>query len=1222
MLTISLKKFMKQIQTFDLIHVPLDGTHLIEASAGTGKTYTIANLVVRLIIEKNLLINKILIVTFTEAATGELRERVRNRLQETLDALNTAPTNDAILTNLLQKVAHQPQIAMRLKNALRSFDEAAIYTIHSFCSHTLRDHAFESGILFKHELLQDQMPLLLETVQDFWRNYLYSQSPLFISYLQESAKEFSEPKKLVDILGKGRYIAQPDKLLHILPEIITLPDFSKLEQEVTEKILNIHQFWRTEGTKVAKMLFRIIEQGGLHKGVYKPHRIQNLCQEMDILAELHSLSLPEEIELFTAKKFGDKALAKFSELKHPFFTQISEIINLKKELYENYEQLLLSLKRQLFNYVKKQLTRKKRLRNLQSFDDLILNVYQALQKRTAQQLIHALRQKYQVVLIDEFQDTDPVQYQIFTRLFQHADHSLFLIGDPKQAIYSFRGADIFAYLQANENTGQDRTHTLDVNYRSEPHLVTAINTIFQQRNDDPFLIDKIHFHPVQSPQENKNNQLLLRRQPLVPFKIWYLSQNTLQATNLKQKYWESRYIPNGVAYEIAELLNLAKKGQLILEDRKVMAGDIAVLVRNHNQAHFIQNRLTQLEIPSVLYSHESLFITREIIEIERILQAIANPTLESWVKAALATDMFGLSAPELYEIGEHETRWQNWLTQFQHYHSIWQNISFIAMFRELLVKEKISSRLLQYPNGERRLTNVLHASELLHRIAVEQKLGINALCYWLAKQRELAQEVQDEERMLRLESDEMRVKIVTIHKSKGLEYPIVFCPFLWSGDLSVNRLGQSKKPLLFHDENKQVILDLAPKHDKTYLKQAMVEEKSENLRLLYVALTRAKYRCYVVWGQLEKAQKSGSQENRVEKLENSPLSYIFHPHRDFSQPIEDEVLLADLAQLVAASKDNSSQQYTIEVTTHFPIEFNRYQRFSETATALKARNFSGSVQKNWKVTSFSGLIAKQDSERPDYDEVTQGFMAEKAGDEILNFPGGAKTGILIHKLLELSDFSQNNPEVITKIFSEQLQQHGFEESWLDIFLQLYQNIVQTQLQQIGELSLSQIKWDKRLNELEFFFPLTEIDADGLRQIFAKYARNNVLLNRVIQLDFESVRGLMKGFIDMVFEYQNKFYLVDYKSNWLGSQQIAYRLDNLQNIIVQEHYILQYHIYCVALHQYLQLRLPNYRYEEHFGGVFYLFVRGMRPEWGADYGVYYDRPEPEFIAALTRYLTGI
>jgi exodeoxyribonuclease V beta subunit len=1219
----TLQKFMKQIQIFDLINVPLEGVHLIEASAGTGKTYTIANLVVRLIIEKNLLINKILIVTFTEAATGELRERVRSRLQQVLNALTTPATDDIILTNLLKKVAHPRQIELRLKNALRSFDEAAIYTIHSFCSHTLKDHAFESGILFKHELLQDQMPLLLETVQDFWRHYLYPASPLFIRYLREEAKTFKQPNELIDIIGRGRYIGQPATLLHILPESISIPENIALEQIVTNEITQAHQFWQQEGAMLQKLLFTAMEQDVLNRTSYKIGRVKLLCQQMDALGRLQSLSLPKDIELFGIDKLCSKKTAKQdTRLQHPFFKLIQTILNQKNALNECYAQLLLALKRQLFHYVEQQLTRKKQQRNLQSFDDLILNVYQALQKSSKQRLINALRQKYHVALIDEFQDTDPVQYQIFNQVFNHPDGTLFLIGDPKQAIYSFRGADIFAYLQANENIGQTCHHTLDVNYRSEQHLVTAVNTLFQQPAINPFLIDAIQFHPVKPQPSKSTNTLLINGQSQPSLKIWFVSQAMLQTSKIAQKQWESHYIPLGIAHEIAELLNLAKKGQAILEDRKLTAGDIAVLVRTNAQAHFIQNQLTKLAIPSVRYSRESLFITREIVEIERILLAIANPTLASWVKAALATDMLGLSAAALYAMGEHETQWQMWLIRFQRYRFIWQHRGFIQMFRELLVKEQIASRLLHYPDGERRLTNVLHAGELLHQVAIAQKLGINALCYWLAKQRDIARETQDEERMLRLESDEMRVKIVTIHKSKGLEYPIVFCPFLWSGWLAVNSQAQHQKPLLFHDENKRVILDLDPEHRQNHKKFALQEEKSENLRLLYVALTRAKYRCYVTWGQFEKPPEAAKPE-KFAKLANSPLSYLLHPTRDFSQPIEDETLLADLHDLVVASKDAVSQQYTIEVATEFTIVFNKYQRFSESATPLQARQFQGSLHHSWKITSFSGLVTAEDTERPDYDEtVAQALVTEAVSADILSFPGGVKIGILIHKILELLDFTQTNDEIVQPFLTEQLLKHGVQEIWTATFLQLYHHIINTPLQVTPELNLAQIRRDKRLNELEFFFPLTDIDPLGLQQIFVDHARDNPLLNKMIVPNFAHLQGFMKGFIDMVFEHQGKFYIVDYKSNWLGGQQLAYQQAHLQAAMVREQYLLQYHIYTVALHHYLQLRMPNYQYQQHFGGIFYLFVRGMRPEWGTEYGVYFDRPQPALIADLSNYLRGV
>lgn len=836
----------------------------------------------------------------------------------------------------------------------------------------------------------------------------------------------------------------------------------------------------------------------------------------------------------------------------------------------------------------KALAYKKRQHNFQSFDDLLTNLNIALQGDAGPWLAQRIHQKYPVALIDEFQDTDPVQYKIFHRIYEEAENpALFFIGDPKQAIYSFRGADIFTYMSARRDALQQ--YTLETNWRSDGALVKAINTLFT-RVPHPFIFEEIHFQPVKVPDEKP--RLDIADAFNAPLQIWFISrtQANCEPTKTISKKWAGPNIALAVGYEIAHLLHLAQKNQAYLKEKgrnkPLEAGDIAILVRTNKQAQFMQRTLTQLRIPSVLYSGESLFISHEVMEIERLLWAIANPTELHLLKIALVTDMLGLSGNALFQLIEDEQAWQNELNRFHKYHALWQTVGFMRMFRTLLIDYAVPARLLAFPDGERRLTNVLHAAELLQQVAVQQKLTMAHLYQWLVQQRQNQEEVTEEEQ-LRLESDEKRVKIVTIHKSKGLEYPIVFCPFVWDG-----KLYESKtKQFTFHDQD-TLTLDLGSPEQEEHRNCAIKEEQAENVRLFYVAVTRAKHRCYLVWGGLKDIETSAPA-----RLWYSPPTKV--------EKVDDEVLQESVHALIEASK------HTIQLSP-LPTQAHLYQQPKEIQPELTARPFLGKIDKTWRIASFTSIAKQLPADMADHDttvsikedwvQAQPNIQTEQA---ILDFPKGAKAGIFFHALFEKLDFTQLPPD--QAFIAQQLRNFGYDsEKWQTIIADFVTQVVTTPLEpQYADFTLSTINHKRRLNELEFYYPLDQTMVSTLKTEIS-----------TARLMFSSSKGFMKGFIDLIFQAGEQFYLVDYKSNFLGMQMQAYHHSHLKSVMTQEGYELQYHIYTIALHRYLQTRLANYQYEKHFGGVYYLFLRGMNPHWGAQYGIFRAKPSVEFIESMS------
>jgi len=1161
---------------FNPLSTPLEGINLIEASAGTGKTYTIATLVIRLLLEQDLKIHEILVVTFTEAATTELKDRIRKRLEQIRQILEQGSTS--IEDNILLEITNncsEPDLALKkIECALYGFDEAAIFTIHSFCRKTLQEFAFESGALFDVELAGNQSIMLEEIAQDFWRQNLYHANPFFLDYL--ISQKFTL-KNFISLLNKPSWYTNWD-FLTLIPkiEIKSLP-FSEETYQIQFK--KTQQIYQQDQLLIHHLILDAIESKYLDGKSYKREDDVTWKRELTALLNNKITSIfPKNFEKFTLNFLNKKRnkVAKEKELfKHAFFKESQLLFDQANVLLKHYQQQILQLKHRLLNYANKELKKRQQQQHIQSFDDLLIDLYHALEKsKEREKLINVINYKYKAALIDEFQDTDNLQYKIFYQLFEQK--CLFFIGDPKQAIYGFRGADIFSYIEASKQA--NAIYTLTTNWRSTPSLIQATNTVFQNHLK-PFYLEEILFSNAKSAQETSN-----AFQPALH--IHFLERQTLQK-NL-HKPTGRKNIAYFVAHQISTLLN-----------NKTNAGDIAILVRKNKEAHLIQRILQHYKIPAVLYSHENIFSSDEALGMKYLLAALLETTNEIAIKTALITDFFELNVEQIYLLSQDEHHWSNYLEYFQEHAILWKTKGFMAMFRNLLFsnnnlfEKKLISHLLSFPNGERKLTNFLHLSEILHTIEKQQHLGMHELYKWLVDK--IVHQENKEEHELRLESDEKAVKLVTIHKSKGLEYPIVFLPFIWDGYLQSK---QSTEEFVFHDpeQNNQLTFALDGKNmDKN---QMIIEEKAENARLLYVALTRAKIACHAVFGVFN-------------EVENASWTYLLFKGQEKLSEQSDQTLLNDLEELTKQS------QHTIQIST---IEYQRtlsFQNPDENIEQLNVRKLSKKPKKNWYINSFSALSGQvqhaEDSidnraQRLDTDIIQQVIIEENdisdEMDEIFNFPAGAKVGNLLHEILEDLNFQA----VDSNLIQMKMGFHRFDLNLQPTLEKLLENVLKTPLK--DNFCLADIANHKRLNELEFYYPVDMLTAHQLNALLIPYwqQRWNINFRKPFFLDWQ---GFMRGFVDLIFEHHGQYFLVDYKSNRLGNHLKDYAPDKLPLAMEEHQYFLQYHIYCVALHRYLEQRLKDYDYEKHFGGVFYLFLRGMHPDYPQN-GIFYDKPDAHFI----------
>jgi exodeoxyribonuclease V beta subunit len=557
----------------------------------------------------------------------------------------------------------------------------------------------------------------------------------------------------------------------------------------------------------------------------------------------------------------------------------------------------------------------------------------------------------------------------------------------------------------------------------------------------------------------------------------------------------------------------------------------------------------------------------------------------------------------------------------------------MRMFQMVLSRENIRQRLLSFPDGERQLTNVLHLAEIIHQESTRLNLGVSGVLKWLTDQRD-PQSPRIEEHQLRLESDEDAVKIVTIHKSKGLEYPVVFCPYGWEGSLI------DDPEILFHqqgkgDDNERLTLDLGSDARALNLIQAQNELLAENIRLLYVALTRAKSKCYLAWGNINFA-------------ESSALAYLLHTAGgpqidDRTQDIvgelkkrlkrkSDKERIAELDRLVKKS------QGSIEWTALPESSDCNFFKKAEAADRVFAREFSGKIEHTWRVSSYSSLVSRRiiDIDQPDRDALSSLFRhledttedwidsrEPRSHRDIFGFPRGAHAGNFFHDILEHLDYTDCSPQALKEPVQRALQAHGFESAWQDIVCERIAHVLSIPLRPAQpQLALSLIPFEQRVNEMEFYFPINLISPQELQSVFKKHSSfdsGEELPDRLGKLAFSPIAGFMKGYMDLVFHYQDRFYLVDWKSNDLGPTIDSYGQTALQDAMQQNFYVLQYHLYVLALSQYLRMRHRGFHYASDFGGVFYLFIRGIDSRRGPEYGVYFDVPKPALINALGKVL---
>ena len=1207
--------------------IKLQGKHLIEASAGTGKTHNITRIFLRLLLERELPIEQILVMTFTKDATEEIRGRIDDFIRESLHSWDSLIVVDdyfkALSTNLTDKNIGSREVKARLSQALLYIDEAAIFTIHGFCKRVLNQYAFASGISFNAQMETDTQDITLEACQD-WYRVLALETENNSQAFKLVTEFWPEPGTFINQFSKA--LATQNLLKVQDPENIAVEFKSLVEQAIAS--LNEHK------TMLAEWLIDV------KKGAEREKRQQELAQLLNWLGVLSNDVKGQHGKIPDAFIDGRRyARSKVKSELVEIFTAVNIVkkqhADLAKQL--NRAQALLVVRKGIY-HIRAEISRKKLQANVMGFDDLISTLNDCLTNElgseTAQVLANGIFAQFPVALIDEFQDTDPQQFAILKAIYYHQSNAaLYMIGDPKQAIYGFRGGDIFAYLSARNDC--DYQWLMDTNWRSSAAMITGYNRLFYGNNLSDEAVDvfgyQIPYLPVNASPRAHEKVFSDSEFNALQF-IHFNVESETKSKDGKDKAVKQSYRANMAAWCADEIVRLLACPQL-----NMASGDIALLVRDGTEAADIKLALNECGLASVFMSNRANLLqsdeTKNLLQVLKGILFLENDRLYT---AALASPLLGFNREKLLQLQHDERQWQQLKISFEKLRNEWQFKGFISMALQLMhkhfhidVSDGDNSCAFKN-NADRVLTNLLHLFELLQG-ASQRHRQPQELLFWFEQQSQIDNpEVEAE---LRLESDENLIRIITQHGAKGMEYPVVFVPFATRHKDPLKFGNRNVSFIEHHDENGMLHHSLDGSGEARTRMAA--EAYAEAIRLLYVAVTRAEKRCYILSATFEHYEKSPLGKT----LKWSGETDIATSLQALAQDNPDEIGLAVL--------DN----YWPEATSFISATENTDDG-NKVKAAAEVASFNGRIERDWWLSSFSALsknLRHNGVSAPDRDnqevvlaeEHDKTFNAASNAPKALRFSltKGAHTGNLLHDILEQTDFSapdwqkschwpmvkygaidgetgvklENTAENLknnSEDGSESVQQNQGQKlliNWLD-------EVLKTPLNADITLSLAQLAPQDTLRETEFYYPMRSASSSQLTKLLTEHRNNNISnkansimarQHRVHLPSYQQLKGMMHGFIDLIFQADGKFYVCDYKSSHLGDHYSDYNDVVMRHNIEKNHYDLQYLIYALALHRHLKYALADYDPKQHFGGIYYLYLRGMTEQ--AEHqgcGVYY------------------
>lgn len=1156
--------------------IPETGLHLLEASAGTGKTWTLMVIYLRQVLDRGLMPEQILAVTFTKASAAELRRRIREALRDSeamlrqLDQGQSVPEDaDDLMKAIAARygTASRRQSLQRLRAALSSFDRARIETIHSFCQRVLRELAFGTRTDLAADLSETSQDHRRSWLRHWFQAYLDGQAPLMAALLRQrfvragksgdfelglldnlAALADARPNDLSILPAKGRPSA-PDG---------AITDFLRAGE-------SWQQIWAEDGPGIKEAF--AADPAPVKGQSYRRDTVRKALESWDRWRP--GPSLPANLERFSQRRL-DEAWRYATPLQsHRLWPASDALLAASAALDACRVECELDLQRALVETARVELRRDRIQQGDLSFDDLLQNLRSAV--RDAGFAAH-LAQQLPVMLIDEFQDTDPVQWEIFQRIFEAAnsDPALYLVGDPKQAIYGFRNADLHTYLRVRDHVEKrgEGLHVLDTNYRSQPRLVQAVNGLYQAHKD-PFVLPEMRFHPV---KPGRRDSPRLKGPPLTLRFLQRAGQKPMNQGDFRQA------LADDVALEIRRIL---------ASEPSLEAHEVAVLVFKRDEAQLVARALLRQGVPAVIASQAPIFQSEQAQELLLVLRAVLRPDRQDDLASALATRLLGATVEDIRAFRDDEALLAEQRASFGRWRETWMRWGAFPLIQQLMEECRTPARLLAAPEGPRDLTNFRHLAERLHHQQIVSAATPSSLLAWYEEQLRV-----DHHEQRRLATDAHAVQVVTMHKAKGLEFDLVFCPYLWSQGL------RNSDYFRFNDNEEGLTAFLraepVPEDQADALANAQwrseVEREAEAARLIYVALTRARERCIVHWGCFK-------------GMDKSPATQLLHP----GHAPEELLNMTDeqICDLLYAQPEEVSVE-----SVPLPKRQRGYRPMAQGGPAVvdPHRVLERSLGKPWRRLSYSGLARGLES----VDMPPHAGFGEGASIPLADFPRGARVGDFFHELFEHHLQSPDLDASVARLFLRHgLQKAMNPQRFAEIFSRLRSAPV------ARGLDLSQLTAEGQLPEASFLMPLAEdFRADDLAQAVLDHGGPELLAygDQLASLSHEQVAGFLTGSIDLVYRQSGFWGLVDYKSNHLGDQLSDYDEQSMAQVMVSHHYLLQGWIYAVALIRMIRRREPSVDPYAVFDGARFFFLRGAHEE---GYGVYQTPWNPDLLQAIDR-----
>jgi exodeoxyribonuclease V beta subunit len=1139
---------------FDPSTVDLEDSNLIEASAGTGKTFSIALMVVRLVVQKSMPLEKVLMVTFTNAATAELEDRVRSFIRTALRMARTGVYGDDTLGRLMAlqcaTEAARRDAEARLARAQADLDRLNVRTIHGFCQQVMKEYSFETGQVFGAEALSpdEHDAIAADAFHEYWRQRVNVLDDDMLRILLSAKMSQDE---VFDRVMEGVSGKIPAPVETVPDDFLSTAHQARMRTRLADKNAALEQLrqsiYETFEANADAYLARMNTNA---RKVFEPFlSARDWPGLQDAILQKKKIGYTQDI-------FGD------------LLKRIEELVATTKDLGKFGRRLINQIACATHGVVERALKQQKAARGVISFDDMILQLAEALRREEEEHgaaahpesLRSRLRARFDAVFIDEFQDTDRDQYYIFHRLFG-TGKILFYIGDPKQSIYGWRKADIFTYFKASANVSH--VHRMNVNRRSNASLISAMNLFFKPRpGTDTFAYgtseDAILYVNVESPQPNEKGVLHFDGAPVVPMRI--------------SPFANKKKLRKGFLLLISDLLRDPR--YRIVEgnrSREVKPADIGILVRSNKEGRAIKEMLARNRIPAVTINDAKLFESQEVRELFYVMAAVHDVTRAN-INRALLSSIGGYDIERLRNSDEEAI-----LQRFRRYRETWDKDGVFVMLRRFLADHGIENLLTdpRMPNPERTVSNILQLTEVVHKVSERRRYDARELLQWL--KRGIDGELRDgDEYQQRIESDEAAVRIVTIHKSKGLEYNIVLAP-----NLDFQAKNPKAKTFSYRDSDDSqyytIEKDLMSAEQEDL---ALTQAEQENRRLLYVAVTRARMACHILASDASTLSKSSLRYFRVELAAVEPQPQIL-----------DAKWLIDVDSRPLLPPPQAAGQAMQRVYAEAP-------------------SFEGNLlQRLWRRTSYSGLSPEH---RPTPAPRTEDIETDYDRFVFRTIRRGAHTGNLIHYIFERIDFRRSDhwgnviDRAIRRLSGRQT------DDFTDRMVDMIRQVLETRLVPETGLSMDQVAWEDRLSELEFDFPLSVFATERLAEL--SEGTDTPFAVKAAQLE-----GIMNGKVDLVFRHGGKYWILDWKSNYLGDRVEDYSTDRVREAMAENNYHLQYHIYTLALRRYLSSRLPDFDYGRDFGGCIYLFVRGMRV--GLETGIFVHKPDAALLDRMQALTAG-